>query len=1534
MAASGVAGVVLLLALIGGQATRAAAPNPPVTAGLQLWYEADTTTYADGQAVTTWADKAGSARDLTSSSTLDAPIMRRNAVNGRAAIEFDGVQSLMKTYGSTFTFAQPDTFFVVYRSLDANTSARAFVFDSTDATNRQVFGKSNVSTSRLYANIDLDMGGIAYPFSDFQIWSGAVNGTSSSLFQNGVQVGSGNAGGASLTGFTVGALSSTAQYGYDYSHIQVAEILYYRNGLTQAQRNLVNGWLNEKYNLIPPATPPVNTAAPTLTGTAQAGVTVTAATGTWNGTPPLTFTYQWQLCNSAGASCTNISGAIGANYTIPASAIGSTLAVSVTATNSAGSAAAVSVPVPVTAAPPVNTLLPSITGFPQVGSTLTGARGTWTGTATITFTQQWLRCDVAGAACAPVAGATALTRVLAAADVGSTLRIEVTASNAAGNVVATSAQTGVIAATGGASVPPFISGLQLWYEANTEPYADGQAVTTWTDKSGFGRNLRAFDSSQAPVFHRNTVNGRAAIEFDGVRSLLKTYDDTFTLAQPDTFFVVYRSLDEDTAPRGFVFDSRDSTSRQVFGRPSPGAVRMYANVDFDLPGVMYPFEGFQAWSGTFNGASSVLYKNGSLYGVGDTGTAGERGLTVGGLSTSAQYGYDFSHSQVAEILYYTGSLSDANRLAVTTWLDQKYNVVGPPSPPGNLVAPKISGTPRDGSTLTATSGYWSGTLPLTYAYQWRRCDASGLNCANIAGATSVTYVATAADVGSTITVVVTATNSVGSASAAAAVTVVVAALPPVLTSAPTLSGTPREGSTLTTANGAWGGTAPLTYAYQWNRCDAGGLSCVPIPGAIAQSYLLATADVGFTIRAVVTASNPAGNVPAASPQTPAIVAVSAPAPPSLQPPVTAGLQLWFEADTEQYAEGQGVGTWQDKSGLGRNLTAFAPSQAPVFHRNFVSGRAAIEFDGVTSMLKTYSTTFTLTQPTTFFIVYRSLDPDTAVRAFVFDSRNSTNRQILGRGAAGEVRMYGNNGLSASGVAYPFPSFMIWNGTFNGATSSLYRNGVVGATGNAGGASQVGFTLGGLSTSAQYGYDMSHSQIAEILYYSGNLNAADRQAVTAWLDQKYGAIGPLVPPAIVAAPTIAGTLQDGSTLTSTTGAWSGSQPLTYAYQWRRCDGSGLNCSDIAAATSPSYTLVPADVASTIAVVVTATNGIGVSSASSAPTGVVLAAPPANTAPPTISGSPRETSTLTAANGTWSGTPPVSFAYEWRRCDTGGLNCVPIPSATAQTYPLVTADVGSTIRVAVTGSNVLGSATATSAQTIVVVSSTGPPPSVSPPVTAGLQLWYEADTEAYTEGQTVPTWTDKSGFGRNLTAFAPNQAPVFHQNAVNGHSAIEFDGATSLLKTYSTTFTLAEPTTFFVVYRSLDAATSAVGYVFDSRDSSNRQIFGRGVVGDVRMYANIPLSVPGNAYPFSTYQIWSGTFNGVTSSLYKNGALAASGNAGASTLTGFTVGALSTSGQYGYSYGHSLVAEILYYTGAMSDPDRAAVSAWLNLKYAAY
>jgi parallel beta-helix repeat protein len=103
----------------------------------------------------------------------------------------------------------------------------------------------------------------------------------------------------------------------------------------------------------------------------------------------------------------------------------------------------------------------------------------------------------------------------------------------------------------------------------------------------------------------------------------------------------------------------------------------------------------------------------------------------------------------------------------------------PPAPPSatapqSTAAPSISGTLRVGSRLKAASGNWSGTSPLTFAYAWQRCDASGTNCA-ATSATGSTYVVGNADAGSRLRVVVRAQNAAGAASAASAVTAVVPA---------------------------------------------------------------------------------------------------------------------------------------------------------------------------------------------------------------------------------------------------------------------------------------------------------------------------------------------------------------------------------------------------------------------------------------------------------------------------------------------------------------------------------------------------------------------------------------------------------------------------------------------------------------------------------------------------------------------------------------------------------------------------------------
>src|SRR6188768_1789725 len=78
-----------------------------------------------------------------------------------------------------------------------------------------------------------------------------------------------------------------------------------------------------------------------------------------------------------------------------------------------------------------------------------------------------------------------------------------------------------------------------------------------------------------------------------------------------------------------------------------------------------------------------------------------------------------------------------------------------------------------------------------------------------------------------------------------------------------------------------------------------------------------------------------------------------------------------------------------------------------------------------------------------------------------------------------------------------------------------------------------------------------------------------------------------------------------------------------------------------------------------------------------------APPANTAAPSITGTPAVGSTLTAQNGTWTNNP-TAFQYRWRRCDSAGAGCVNVTGAAGatKTYTVTAADGGHTLRVAVT------------------------------------------------------------------------------------------------------------------------------------------------------------------------------------------------------------------------------------------------------------
>lgn len=185
--------------------------------------------------------------------------------------------------------------------------------------------------------------------------------------------------------------------------------------------------------------------------------------------------------------------------------------------------------------------------------------------------------------------------------------------------------------------------------------------------------------------------------------------------------------------------------------------------------------------------------------------------------------------------------------------------------PNNLVAPSIQGQTLQGSTLTAYVGQWTGTPAPAFTYLWSRCNPAGVSCNPVAGATSSTYVLGAADVASTLRVQVTATNSEGASNVDSSVSsIITVPLGPANTQLPAITGTASQGQTLTASNGTWTGATPITYAYQWQRCNAQGQSCQPITGSTQQTYVLQAADVGNTLNIVVKATNADGNSSATS----------------------------------------------------------------------------------------------------------------------------------------------------------------------------------------------------------------------------------------------------------------------------------------------------------------------------------------------------------------------------------------------------------------------------------------------------------------------------------------------------------------------------------------------------------------------------------------------------------------------------------------------------------------------------------------------
>jgi len=286
---------------------------------------------------------------------------------------------------------------------------------------------------------------------------------------------------------------------------------------------------------------PVNAGVPTTPTAPEINVLISANPGTWSESP--TFTYAWYSCTNSGAAasgvpndCSSISSANSVDYTPSARVAGMRLRVKVTATSDGGSGSFVSAATDPVLSDPTNSTAPSISGTAKGGNTLTAATGTWKGYPAISYTYLWLRCassdsstrtgTVAGlpGTCAEIAtNGTAQTYIPVLEDIGTYLRVGVTATNTRTSVTYFSKTTSLI--TGGApvnTIAPTLSGSALvngslvaapgtW---NGVPTPSGTYTYTWY------KCTKAITASASSTSSCSKINGATGPTFS-VTSIYK-----------------------------------------------------------------------------------------------------------------------------------------------------------------------------------------------------------------------------------------------------------------------------------------------------------------------------------------------------------------------------------------------------------------------------------------------------------------------------------------------------------------------------------------------------------------------------------------------------------------------------------------------------------------------------------------------------------------------------------------------------------------------------------------------------------------------------------------------------------------------------------------------------------------------------------------------------------------------------------------------------------------------------------------------------
>ena len=990
--------------------------------------------------------------------------------------------------------------------------------------------------------------------------------------------------------------------------------------------------------------PPSNTSLPFISAALMRdGQVLTGNIGAWSGTVPINYAYQWKRCNTTGASCVNIPGAGTTSYTLTSTDVGQTIRFQVTASNQAsGSVIATSAQTGVVGAdPPSNTGLPVVTGFTQDGQTLSASQGSWDGTAPLSLSYQWQRCDPLGT-CTDIMGATSQSYRLVSADVGATVRVTVTASNGAGSISAASDPTNSIVAAGPLSTAaPAVSGTAK----------DGQTLTSSTGAwSGTTPQTYTYE------WLRCDAAGASCAVIPGATG------NTYTAVSDDVGSTLKSRV---TATNG-AGTATATSARTVVVVASPPANSALPAITGDLT----DGSDLTVQPGDWTGTTPMDYSY-QWYRCSPAGTC----LKITGAVDTT---YTLAPADVGNTLKVAETVRNtADTLTATS--PKTGTIQG--SPPVGDTPPSITGGNHEGDTVTASNGTWSGVVPMTFTYQWWRCDVNGEFCSPITGATSVNYTLQPTDVGLTLRVDVLATNPDGATTASSGVTAVGTGRPPVSLRVPVISGPPVAGQTMTASTGSWSGTPPMNYTYQWETCDGTGNNCSDIPAATNPTFVPSTTDVGARLRVRVRAQNAVDNAVAESDPSPAILVSP---PQNTDPPTIIASSV--PADTRVLVADPGL--WDG---------AVPDNPSFKWRRCDAVGSSCQDINGA------ISSAYLLTPA----------DVGHTVRVTVTVS-NAVGPSSISSDATDLV-------LPAPPTSVGAPAITVAGGSVReGATLTSSNGSWTGGQPFTYGfqwlrCDDAGDNCQPILDAGSASYVLTADDLGHRIKVTVSVtNPTDTVSRTS--DPTVPVAG--APPVNKTAPALSaadGKFRDGSTITATTGSWTGTLPLSYSYQWKRCSGTGSNCADVPGATSSTYHATGDDVGSRLVVAVTAANIAGSATSSSPPSAAVAALPPTGVGAPTISvadgGTLSEGTTLKADAGNWAGSPPMTFTYQWQRCPASTDTCSPISGATKDTYKIQGSDVRQRVKVVVTAKNAAGSLGAPSNPTDVIAAVA--PASAQPP-----------------------------------------------------------------------------------------------------------------------------------------------------------------------------------------------------------------------------